>query len=147
MERQAFTVVLVLGIGALVLYPTVVAAGKLTLAYDFPKNIRISQGSAVWTQPLFITNPTIERIQIRAINMMLIFNGNVVGNFFSTLPLTIIAGGTVRKELECRIILGSFAQTLLNMGGKANLTIAGEVNCYGFNVPLPSQSFNFNFLK
>lgn len=147
MERQAFTVVLLLGIGALVLYPTVVAAGKMNIAYDLPRNGRITQGAAVWTQPVFITNPTIETVQVRAINMVLLFNGNIVGNFFSTLPLTIVAGNTVKKELECRIFLGNFAQTLLNMGGKANLTIAGEVNCYGFNVPLPSQSFNFNFLK
>lgn len=147
MERQAFTVVLLLGIGALVLYPTVQAAGKLNIAYNWPKNGRFTQGAAVWTQPVYITNPTIETIQVRAINLVLLFNGNVVGNFFSTLPLTIVAGRTVGKELECRVFLGNFAQTLLNMGGKANLTIAGELNCYGFNVPLPSQSFNFNFIK
>ena len=147
MERQAFTVVILLGIGALVLVPKIQAASKLDIAYDLPRSGRITQGSAVWLQSVFITNPTIETIQVRAINLKLYFNGNQIGTFFSVLPLTILAGNTVRKELECRIILGNFAQTLLNMGGKANLVITGEVNCFGFNVPLPSQSFNFNFLK
>jgi hypothetical protein len=147
MDGQSFTVVILLGIGALVLYPTIVAAGKLNIAYTFPKSPRITQGAAVWTQPIFITNPTIETIDVRAINMKLIFNGNVVGNFFSVLPLKLVAGNTVKKELECRIILGAFAQTLLNLGGRVNLVLAGEVNCYGFNVPLPSQSFTFNFIK
>lgn len=147
MERQTLSVVLILGIGALVLVNQVQASGRLLIGYNFPKNEGVRLGNLAWTQPLYITNPTIENIRVTAMNFQVLWNGSPIGTFYTVYPVAIGSGKTVKKDFEVKIPVSGFATTLADLFGKVALEIKGQVVCYGFTVPLPAQKFNFNFFK
>ena len=147
MERQTLSIVLILGIGALVLTNQVQAAGRLVIGYNFPKNMGVRLGNLAWTQPVYITNPTIENIRVQAMNFQVLYNNSVIGTFYTVYPANITSGNTVKKDFEVKIPVSGFATILADLFGKVTLEIKGQAVCYGFNVPLPSQKFNFNFFK
>lgn len=147
MERQTLSVVLILGIGALVITNQVQASGRLVIGYNFPKNMGVRLGNMAWTQPVFITNPTIENIRVQAMNFQVLHNGSSIGTFYTIYPVAISKGQTVKKDFEVKIPVSGFATILADLFGKVVLEIKGQAVCYGFNVPLPSQKFNFNFFK